>query len=180
MIFSVGVRYLTITWGNQRRFWKEFDNISDPFCGLGEAKLLVQVNWLEVTGKLSMGELKRHNGDSIKTYEIFYVVSFNEDAYGWHSAPVKFTVKPRVEPLPFIEVNLEEYRKKHGQWHEISGGRFPVSGEKYVEFGMYEVETAWWKGGMHLAGVIIKAVNDDDQTAHTKRDQQGGYSCEKL
>ncbi|MED6136665.1 hypothetical protein PIB30_057974 [Stylosanthes scabra] len=169
-IFCVPIRWLNIIWGYEKRFWEHPYNI-DIYDGLlPEAKMLVQVNWLEVTGKLNIRRrFKRGDDDSVKRYEIFYVVSFNEDAYGWHSAPIKFAVKAGEKALTGISVKyLEEYRKSSvhggGEWHEIPGGQFSVSEDaEYVEFGMYEVESAWWKGGMHLAGVIIKAadVHDD-------------------
>ncbi|CAI0378824.1 unnamed protein product [Linum tenue] len=106
--------------------------------------MLVQVNWIQVTGRLPTSLFAR------KKYEVVWVVKFRVDAFEW---PVKFKV--REEKVRSVVV--EPYRQKHGVWHEISGGEFTVQAAGgVVEFGMYEIETEWWKGCMVLAGVKIR------------------------
>ncbi|KAK2966382.1 hypothetical protein RJ640_021526 [Escallonia rubra] len=51
---------------------------------------------------------------------------------------------------------LEPYRVKPNVWPVLPGGEFSVSVSitgGNVEFGMFEMETDWWKGGMVLAGI---------------------------
>lgn len=117
--------------------------------------MLLQVNWIEVTGKLpiisSMAAL------TPKAYEIFYIVKFRVDAFGWRSVPVKFKVRVNGEEK-VKSVMLQLYREKQEEWQEIPGGDFAVPRDTVgtVEFGMFEIESDWWKGGMVLAGIVIK------------------------
>ncbi|KAF7842543.1 putative F-box protein PP2-B12 isoform X2 [Senna tora] len=174
-LFRVPVRALNIVWGNDPRFW-QFMYLKDDesrLIGFNQCALLVQVNWIEVTGKIPLSLLYR--ASSPTRYEIYYVVKFRVDAFGWHSAPIKFKVrlnnnnnnnnngKEEEEEEEESEyeksIIFEAYRKKQEEWHEIPGGEFSVSKkEGFVEFGMFEVESAWWKGNMVLAGVKIKAI----------------------
>ena len=130
---------------------------SKSLTGFKLGALLVQVNWIEVTGKLPL--LLFRNASAVR-YEIYYVVNFRVDSFGWHSAPIKFKVRINGEETENSMI-LESYREKHGTWHEIPGGEFSVnvdSDEGSVEFGMYEVESSWWKGSMVLVGVKIKPI----------------------
>lgn len=97
---------------------------------------------------------------SAKMYEIFYVVKFQVDAFGWRSVPIKFKVKHNGEER-VRSVMLQAYREKQEEWLEIPGGDFAVSDDNFgaVEFGMFEIESDWWKGGMVLAGIRIKPKN---------------------
>lgn len=96
------------------------------------------------------------------TYQIFWVVKFKVDAFGWHLSPISFGVanagnKNRTNKL------LEDNKNKADVWHEIYGGEFtmsPGSMSTTVEIGMFEVQSDWWKGSMILAGVILKPKVD--------------------
>lgn len=114
------------------------------------------MNWIEVTGKLSI--LPSMALSTSTTYEILYILKFREDAFGWHSAPVKFKLRINGEDKVKSEI-LHCYREKQDEWHEIPGGQFTVSKDitvGMVEFGMFEVESDWWKGGLILAGIKIE------------------------
>ncbi|XP_068653975.1 uncharacterized protein PHLOEM PROTEIN 2-LIKE A4-like [Aristolochia californica] len=155
----ISARALNIVWGNDRRFWQwtPLHDQQGPTLQLGAE--LLQVNWVQVSGKLDC--LKINNFFHLsqpKTYEIFWVVKFNVDAFGWHNVPIKFKVASDGSQLAQRRENLEPYRKKNNKWHEIRGGEFSFGhGSKgTVYFGMYETESDWWKGSMVLAGVKIK------------------------
>lgn len=117
--------------------------------------MLLQVNWIEVTGKLPI--ISSMAASTPKAYEIFYIVKFRVDAFGWHSVPVKFKVRVNGEEK-VKSVMLQLYREKQEEWQEIPGGDFAVPRDTVgtVEFGMFEIESDWWKGGMVLAGIVIK------------------------
>lgn len=114
------------------------------------------MNWLEVTTNLNMSKL----GLSLPstTCQIFWVVKFKVDAFGWHLSPVSFGVasdgkKNRTSKM------LEDYKNKTDVWHEIYGGEFtisPGSTSTTVEIEMFDVQSDWWKGSMILGGVILK------------------------
>eukprot|EP00261_Vitis_vinifera_P037268 XP_019078511.1 PREDICTED: protein PHLOEM PROTEIN 2-LIKE A5 [Vitis vinifera] len=121
--------------------------------GFKEGMLLLQVNWIEVKGNLNITPTEDTK------YEIYYMVKFRVDAFGWHSAPIKFKVRHKGEETHSNIMILESYREKHDVWHEIPGGEFSVASKDpvNVEFGIFEVDSDWWKGGMVLGGVKIKA-----------------------
>lgn len=141
--------------------------------GLKESAWLVQVNWIEVTGRVRKDELYNKANSGTKTYGIYYVIKFRADAFGWHSVPIKFKLRVTtksakasdhnhntiIEQEDEKSMNLEPYREKQEVWHEIPGGQFSVSNsDGFLEFGMFEVDTAWWKGNMVLGGVKIKPL----------------------
>ncbi|KAH9747395.1 hypothetical protein WN944_011859 [Citrus x changshan-huyou] len=157
-LIKIPVRALNIIWGNDPRYWqwiKLTEENTKLLAGFEEGSMLLQVNWIEVTGKLpiisSMAAL------TPKAYEIFYIVKFRVDAFGWHSVPVKFKVRVNGEEK-VKSVMLQLYREKQEEWQEIPGGDFAVPRDTVgtVEFGMFEIESDWWKGGMVLAGIVIK------------------------
>ncbi|KAG9458716.1 hypothetical protein H6P81_003224 [Aristolochia fimbriata] len=161
----ISAKALNIVWGNDRRYWK-WTPLEDQ-QGYSKFRIgaeLLQVNWIQVTGKLDTGKITKFfhpSRDQVpKTYEIFWVMKFNVDAFGWHNVPIKFKVATDgSQPAQRIE-NLGVYRKRNNiQWHEIRGGVFTVGhGSKSgnVYFGMFETESVWWKGSMVLAGLKIK------------------------
>ncbi|XP_028759285.1 F-box protein PP2-B11-like [Neltuma alba] len=176
----VPVRALNIIWGNDSRFWRFQDLPRDEtmMIGLKESAWLVQVNWIEVTGKVRKSDLHKEPG-SVTKYGIFYIIKFRADAFGWHSVPIKFkfrltTTSAKQQPQPHYHstddnltidkedeksIILEPYREKQEVWHEIPAGQFSVSNsDGFLEFGMFEVDSAWWKGNMVLAGVKIKPI----------------------
>ncbi|KAK9268285.1 hypothetical protein L1049_010728 [Liquidambar formosana] len=157
--FRLPARALNIIWGNDPRFW-QWTKLTDEdkrFVRFEEGALLLQVNWIEVTGKLELPSLKL---GSTGKYKIYYMVKFRADAFGWHSVPVKFKVRHNREETQ-NRLLLESYREKHDVWHEIPGGEFSVAGNNggTVEFGMYEVESDWWKGSMVLGGIKVLPAN---------------------
>lgn len=112
------------------------------------------MNWLEVTGKFELVTFSVVP----KSYKVYYVMKFNEDAFGWSHAPIKFKVKWH-DGESEMEVNLQRYREKPMTWHKVYVGEFKVVGDgssMKVEVGMFEVETDWWKGSMILGGIRLE------------------------
>ncbi|KAK2991704.1 hypothetical protein RJ640_019496 [Escallonia rubra] len=88
---------------------------------------------------------------------------------------------------------LEPYRVKPNVWQELPGGEFSVSVSitgGNVEFGMFEMETDWWKGGMVLAGIKVNpktstkpsksslaVVTSNATTAFTTGAAPNGLTC---
>ncbi|XP_052174877.1 uncharacterized protein PHLOEM PROTEIN 2-LIKE A4-like [Diospyros lotus] len=156
----IPARALNIVWGSHTRYW-EWIKMEEGVMGKSqtpdskEAAMLIQINWLAVTGKIDMKRL-----EAGKTYTVYYIVKFQVDAFGWHSVPVQFMVRVTGKEYAQKSAKLEQYQAKPDEWHEVPGGEFtaPSDGEGAgsVEFGMFEVDSDWWKGGLVLAGVKIK------------------------
>ncbi|KAG9438935.1 hypothetical protein H6P81_019100 [Aristolochia fimbriata] len=147
----IPAKALNIVWGNDKRYWNW--STTKPEEGVQ----LVQVNWIQVTGSVDCSKLS--SPIIPKTYEIIWEIKFNVDAFGWKNAPVKFKVA--TDRKQDVEVkNLFGIRKESGQWHQVQGGEFVVDGsciDGKINFGMFETESDWWKGGMVLRGVRIRS-----------------------
>lgn len=152
----VPAKALDIIWGNDPRFWQmiKLSEAETRPDGFDEGARLIQVNWIKVTGKLPTAMF---NVASPTKYEVYYVMKFQVDAFGWHSAPIKFEVILNGQKTEKNFV-LESYKKKPDVWHEICGGEFTVSNDAVgvVKFAMSEVESEWWKGSMVLAGIKLR------------------------
>lgn len=164
--FSIPARALNITWGNDPRYWEwtKIDETESKLAGFEEGARLQQVNWLEVTGRFELmtSSITKMAGQ----YKVYYVMKFNEDAFGWSHAVIKFKVRLHDErdggAYSEMEVNLQQYREKPGTWHQVYVGEFNVVGNASsvnVEVGMFEVETDWWKGSVVLGGIRIEPNN---------------------
>eukprot|EP00262_Sarcandra_glabra_P008895 TRINITY_DN22832_c0_g1_i1.p1 TRINITY_DN22832_c0_g1~~TRINITY_DN22832_c0_g1_i1.p1 ORF type:complete len:189 (-),score=31.84 TRINITY_DN22832_c0_g1_i1:194-760(-) len=156
-VIHFSAKALSIIWGHDRRFWQWIPLSKEESVFEIGAELL-QVNWIEVTGKLDFSQ--KHGDVEHGEYGIFYRVKFKVDAFGWHAVPITFKVThPDGKETKKTEM-LEHYRKKGEMWHEIQGGQFTVPSDKNgtIEFGMYEVESDWWKGSLVLEGVIIRPL----------------------
>ncbi|XP_020691998.1 protein PHLOEM PROTEIN 2-LIKE A2-like isoform X1 [Dendrobium catenatum] len=154
-VYHISAKALRIVWGNDPRFWEWIKLSKDESCFEIGAEL-IQVNWMEVTGSLN---LEKFQLDPLKTYEIFYVIKFNADAFGWRSSPITFEVSTPEGKKSRNERYLEYYTKENKNWNEIYGGEFSLASSNLmgkIEFGMKEVKTEWWKGGIVLEGVKIR------------------------
>ncbi|KAL6007229.1 hypothetical protein ACLOJK_032725 [Asimina triloba] len=181
----VSAKAFNITWGNDPRFWRWAAlpaEESDPDLGLsccltehtkwpsvletkfqlscqgladefGVGAELLQVNWMEVHGNVGFSHFQ-----SGQAYEIFYLVKFKVDAFGWHSSPIKFKVMTTTGEKHVVSKTLQAYREVAGKMHEIRGGEFtvPHDAKGSVRLGIFEVESDWWKGSMILEGVKFR------------------------
>lgn len=139
--------YIQCNGDSNRVALRSFDSVAE----------LEQVKWLQVTGTL---DLTRHDHrlNPSETYEIIYHVKFKVDAFGWSSAPVTFVCGTSKTKKRGYEMVAMQRSRGADEWLEIHGGEFKpgtfASGK--VEFGMLDVESEWWKGGMAIAGVTIR------------------------
>ncbi|RWR81931.1 protein PHLOEM PROTEIN 2-LIKE A1 [Cinnamomum micranthum f. kanehirae] len=148
----ISAKALNIIWGNDNRYW-QWTSLPHNEINFSVGAELLQVNWIEVTGKLDFSRFK-----STGEHEIVYLLKFKVDAFGWHSSPIKFKVMTSDGKETVHAEILEHYRKVSDNWHEIRGGKFMVPSGHHgaVHFGMYETESEWWKGSMILGGVKIR------------------------
>nr|XP_018673829.1 PREDICTED: protein PHLOEM PROTEIN 2-LIKE A1-like isoform X1 [Musa acuminata subsp. malaccensis] len=169
--YHIMARGMNISWGEDDRFWKwprlseaelrEIFSI-DAKNWICECAELNQVSWLEATKTLDLDDEKyKKVFDGYDTCDILYNIKFKVDAFGWHGVPVTFQVNNTLTPAEGYtkDEKLESYRKRTSGWQQIHGGDFKIpktekKGE--VKFGMYEIKSQRWKGGILLAGVTLK------------------------
>ncbi|CAL9185721.1 unnamed protein product [Musa hybrid cultivar] len=146
----ISAKDMQIAWVDDERFWNWTD-VSTEKPSFGTAADLNQVCWLEATGTLELAKPQ--------TYEIIYHIKFKDDAFGWNGVPVTFRlVTPEGQRKEISRVMESHSKRRSKGWREIHGGEFSLSTQTggKVEFGMYEIESQKWKGGMLLAGVTIR------------------------
>ncbi|KAM7500366.1 hypothetical protein LguiA_024780 [Lonicera macranthoides] len=145
-------RNLSIVWGNDDRYWRMPDP-QDP----DSAAELLQVNWLEVTGFINLSRGK--------SYEIGFNVSLTPDAFGWSGLQVyimakigkkgkyvlkkQYVIKPTTDnqrfDIPFLSDKLK-----------IDVPTFAK--EDTVYFGLYEVWSGRWKGGLRVHHAFVREI----------------------
>ncbi|KAL8513059.1 hypothetical protein ACS0TY_019301 [Phlomoides rotata] len=136
---------LSIVWGKDDRYWNvpNKDNL---------AAELYQVYWLEVTGLI-------HETSPNKNYEAGFRVSLNPDAFGWGKYPVYIMVKRGKEgKIGWTKIYMNPNQK--GEF-EIMGkcvksDKSSQDGKLY--FGLYEVWSGKWKGGLKIRHAFIREL----------------------
>ncbi|CAL9123832.1 unnamed protein product, partial [Musa textilis] len=148
--FALVARDLSITWGDDPRYWQWL-----PTKEAGEVETevaaLIDVCWLEIHGKLEMSLLTPAVG-----YEIFFVVMISkEDAYGWET-PVNLRVK-------FPDGRVEEHKeslleKPRGRWIPLMVSMHRTRPEQAgeMEISLLECDSGQWKRGLIVKGVIVR------------------------
>ncbi|PKA56060.1 Phloem protein 2-like A9 [Apostasia shenzhenica] len=152
--WTIKPRALNIVWGKDPRYWR----LSEEE---GPAHLL-QVSWLEVTGKLSLDRLKKN-----REYTVKFKVELSPDHFGWEESPVYFMVRVGGEDRVWRKAYIGAHaRSRPGEEFEVPATDRPLkfevpamlgTGEK-LEFGMYEIWRGRWKGGLVIREVIIQPV----------------------
>ena len=127
------------------------------FCSNnGRPAELIQVSWLEVTGTF--------DGVKGKKYEIGFEVSLTPDAFGWNGCHVYVMAKVGKRG---------KYSWKRSSLENPKAGIFQIpletldikvddnanSTDNKIYFGMYEVWSGKWKGGLKIHHAIIKEVS---------------------
>ncbi|KAH6764842.1 hypothetical protein C2S52_013829 [Perilla frutescens var. hirtella] len=134
---------LNIVWGNDNRYWtvpkKEDENVGAE---------LHQVSWLEVTGLV---DETRAN----KRYEVGFGVSLNPDAFGWGNYPIYIMIKRgRQGKTTWTKISINPNQKGEFQIKARSNYQQPQNDPK-LYFGLYEVWSAKWKGGLNFHHAYI-------------------------
>ncbi|XP_011040382.1 PREDICTED: protein PHLOEM PROTEIN 2-LIKE A9-like [Populus euphratica] len=156
-------KHLTICWKEESQYW------SIPE-GDGPAELL-EVCWLDVSGEMPVTKGK--------AYEVSFMLSMNtENSFGWDD---HVTVMARIG-------KEGEYQREKIDLSKLSGEvkEFPPDHKCRVEsdkksgsnetlyFGLYEVWTNKWKGGLRIHEAIVQEIpagNNIASTSNTRSDE---------
>jgi hypothetical protein len=124
------------------------------YCRTGGPAELIQVSWLEVTGT--------HEGEKGKSYEVVFDVSMTPDAFGWNGCHVYVMAKVGKRG---------KYSWKRSSMENPKTGNFQIpttetlkitveenASDTKIYFGMYEVWSGKWKGGLKIHSAQLKEV----------------------
>ncbi|KAJ6676302.1 PROTEIN PHLOEM PROTEIN 2-LIKE A9 [Salix viminalis] len=154
-------RDFNIIWGNDKRYWNLPEPLPDQPQSSKDDTLpaeLVQVCWFEVTGKTGAGPIAQGK------YKIKFEVSKKQDAFGWNS-PVYMIAKSGKKgrySWKKIEVSSEvsTIKKELPQDFEIEA---KPSDDNTIYFGLYEVWSGKWKGGLQIHKAIVEGPTPPPQ-----------------
>ncbi|KAJ0018209.1 hypothetical protein Pint_11899 [Pistacia integerrima] len=145
--FVLFARDLSISWGNDERYWKwTYEKKPDSGSYVEVAELL-EVYWFEVKGKFNTNKLKPGT-----SYKLAFVVKFNEDASGWEN-PVNLELDlPNGNQIP----NKQSFKNTpRNQWIEVPVAEFTVQeNETQGDMNFTMTETS----GNLKKGIAINAV----------------------
>lgn len=139
-------RGLNIIWGNDPRYWKITN---------GDCAELIQVSWLEVSGKVKV--------EKGNTYIVKFLVEVKQDGFGWGSTDVLVMAKVGKKGLYKYEAVKLECGKKKTPIPEVKDKlEIEVKSDETdleLHFGLYEVWSGKWKGGLKIynAEVVKKS-----------------------
>ncbi|KAL3632337.1 hypothetical protein CASFOL_025321 [Castilleja foliolosa] len=143
---------LNVVWGKDPRYWKIPDDDKSSLE-------LNQVYWLEVTTCVDKTNPK-------KVYEVGFDVSLSADAFGWGDAPLYLMVKRgnagkfvwKKYPMTIPSYNTEEHREIKGRSSLDQESEDPCP---KLHFGLYEVWSGKWKGGLKINHAFVREVTGD-------------------
>ncbi|KAI4296953.1 hypothetical protein L6164_036869 [Bauhinia variegata] len=131
---------LDITWGADSRYW----NVPED----GPAEL-IQVSWLEANGSAKVTHGKK--------YRVKFEVSLKPDSFGWNGTGALIMAKVgRTGGYLYKEMTLN----KTGRFTIPDNGlevQVPANAsDPTIYFGLYEVWSGKWKGGLEIYKAIIQ------------------------
>ncbi|XP_068657687.1 protein PHLOEM PROTEIN 2-LIKE A9-like [Aristolochia californica] len=149
--FTISPHDLDIIWGRDPRYWKISKN--------KDVVELLQVCWLQVSGKIPFDKFKNKAG----TYKVQFEVKLKPDAFGWSASPVYFLTKVGDKPYRWFKCSIPNKEKDGNQFPipekcEFTIGESETYGKGEVIFGMYEIWRGKWKGGLDICEVHIKKI----------------------
>lgn len=109
---------------------------------------LIQVSWLEVSGVVQITKAG--------TYSVSFEVKVKEDGFGWAGTDV------------LVMAKIGKTGKYRFQANRLSPGEniipfkrleIPVVGPSDLHFGLYEVWSGKWKGGLQIIKAVIQPLN---------------------
>ncbi|GMN54586.1 hypothetical protein TIFTF001_023712 [Ficus carica] len=153
--YMVYARDLSITWGNDSRYWR-WSHAEETSGHTNEVAELIIVWWLEVQGKFDTTNLPHE-----KLYEVSFVVKLENHATGWN-----ITVKISLS-LPNgnkQEILVDMSNRPREQWLEISAGMFRTCPENLgeIKFSFSQVDTNYFKKGLVIKGAKIICCDEKD------------------
>lgn len=121
---------------------------------------LVQVSWLEVTGwcdKVTRGT----------TYEVKFELKLTPDAFGFNELPLYFMVKSGSKNLwKKMHLTKDANVESNGTYIVPKNLVIKITESVYEDsklcFGIYEVWSGKWKGGLIIQKVIIKKKTEKE------------------
>lgn len=116
---------------------------------------LVQVSWLDVSGVVDVVKGKK--------YKVKFEVMLKPDAFGWTGSPVLVMAKVgKKGKYNFSEITLTDH---NGEFFTIPYDESSViidvsenAPEAKIYFGLYEVWSGKWKGGLKIQKVYVEPV----------------------
>lgn len=158
--FVLFARALSITWGDDPRYWIWHPVRETSDAEIVEAASLQNVCWLEVHGRLELSHLTP--GCS---YDVAFQVMLTEPAYGW-SVPVNLRLRFPDGTAQARKEKLQGRPTK--QWLELRAGEVKApaqpggagrSGE--LEISLFEYDGGLWKKGLLVKGIKIVPKESD-------------------
>ncbi|KAK3188954.1 hypothetical protein Dsin_028515 [Dipteronia sinensis] len=149
---TIRPRGFHIVWGKDTRYWQL------PEKGKEEAAELKQVCWLEITGSVDV--------EAGKTYSIEFEVSMKPDAFGWSGCPV-FMMAKVGKKGKYTWKKITTLDEKRTTTTSSSPFLIPDTSSRLIInpldnnklfFGLYEVWSGKWKGGLLIHKAIIKPI----------------------
>ncbi|XVF40046.1 hypothetical protein PTKIN_Ptkin01aG0081000 [Pterospermum kingtungense] len=153
--FVIKPRGFNIVWGNESRYWRvpprsSLSTQSDEYAEL------VQVSWVEVTGSVPL--------NASTAYQISFTLSFTGDAFGWSGSPVFLMAKVGKRGR-YKWRRLREVENLPKEPTQIPSDDEPfvvdVPGDQpdtRLFFGLYEVWSGKWKGGLRVHRAVVKQM----------------------
>ncbi|XP_060175698.1 protein PHLOEM PROTEIN 2-LIKE A9-like isoform X1 [Lycium barbarum] len=148
--FEIYPSALNIIWGKDARYWKLPEGTFDPAT-------LVQVSWLEVTGWCD----KVEKGTK---YDVKFELKLTPDAFGFNELPLYFMVKSGKKSIwkklyltkdANVEPNNVSYLVPKNLTITTDDSTFE---DNKLCFGLYEVWSGKWKGGLIIQKVHIQKM----------------------
>ncbi|KAF3635046.1 protein PHLOEM PROTEIN 2-LIKE A9 [Capsicum chacoense] len=144
--FTIYPAALNIIWGKDGRYWKL------PKEELDQAEL-VQVSWLEVTGWCDKVKLNT-------TYEVEFELKLTPDAFGFNELPLYFMVKwgskNKWKKIYLTKEAIDESTGTYCVPNNLTIDTAVSESESKLCFGLYEVWSGKWKGGLIIKKVHIR------------------------
>uniref|UniRef100_A0A1D1YYU8 Protein PHLOEM PROTEIN 2-LIKE A1 n=1 Tax=Anthurium amnicola TaxID=1678845 RepID=A0A1D1YYU8_9ARAE len=146
--FTLFARELSITWGNDKRYWEWYSWQEARFATVEVARLL-KVVWLEIDGKFDISYLTPG-----ATYQLsFLVLMIDDPSNGW-DVPVNLSLTVPTGNKQTCQVEMKDKPKE--QWLELVVGEFKTttSSKGDIEFSLYQNQD--WKSGLIVKGVSFR------------------------
>ncbi|XP_006362593.1 protein PHLOEM PROTEIN 2-LIKE A1-like isoform X2 [Solanum tuberosum] len=152
--FMLYAKDLSITWGEDNRYWDWVDikETSDEKFLAAELKT---VCWLEVCGRFDTEALAPE-----KLYEVVFMVKIKENADGLESITLRLIIPNKSSND--VTVNLMNVTERE-KWIEVPVGEFFTISEikrkkkrEEIEIFLYETEKLNCKQGLVIKGIVIR------------------------
>lgn len=117
---------------------------------------LLQVCWLEVNGSFPIeGAVKGSK------YKICFTISLKSDAFGWNNCPVYVMAKfGKKGKYVWTKITLKASEQSERPIGDLEVEYTDTAtGNDTIYFGLYEVWSGKWKGGLQLHNATIQQTS---------------------